>query len=71
MKNHTIHIRDGGTKTLNITRDLAIKLFCTECLGYETHPKDCTSKFCPLYPYRGKTQCGFSKNSRKRDIKDK
>lgn len=32
----------------------AIKAFCTECLGFETHPKDCTASSCPLYPFRGK-----------------
>jgi len=32
----------------------AIKAFCTECMGFETHPKDCTSTNCPIYPFRGK-----------------
>jgi len=59
MKKHIINTRDGDTKHVNLTRQLAIKLFCTECLGYETHPKDCTCRFCPLYPYRGKTRLGY------------
>ena len=38
------------------TRGLAIKMFCTECLGHEDNPSTCTSKLCPLFPYRGKSQ---------------
>ena len=37
------------------TRSKAIKAFCTECLGHEIHPKECTTVCCPLYPFRGKT----------------
>jgi len=42
-----------------LTRSLAIKAFCTECLGFETHPKDCESVNCPLYLFRGKTTIAF------------
>ncbi len=37
------------------TRSKAIKAFCTECLGHETHPRECTTVCCALYPFRGKT----------------
>lgn len=53
---HTVRTKTGGTVTLNITRGKAIKMFCTECLGWETHPNECTSPLCPLYPYRGLTR---------------
>ena len=52
---HTIRTRDGGTKELKYGRAKAIKLFCTECLGWGDHPKDCTSPLCPLFPFRGLT----------------
>ena len=34
------------------SRDAAIQAQCWECLGYETHPTDCSSPACSLYPYR-------------------
>ena len=54
---HTIHSRDGGTVTLQraYTARLAIRLFCTKCLGWEDHPRDCTDPLCELFPYRGKS----------------
>ena len=53
---HTILCADGKTKVIsNYQRALAIKLFCVNCLGWEEHPKNCTDKFCPLYPFRGMT----------------
>ena len=52
---HTVRTRDGGTKTLKLTRKLAIHAFCTECLGWEDHPSDCTARMCPLYPFRNLT----------------
>lgn len=45
----------GGQRTLRYGRKLAIYLKCTECLGWEDNPRDCTGKLCPLYPFRGKT----------------
>ena len=56
---HTINTKSGKLKNVGLTRSLAMKAFCTECLGYETHPKDCTSVHCPLYPFRGKTTIAF------------
>ena len=54
-KKHTIRRKSGKLKDVELTRSLAIKAFCTECLGFETHPKDCESFNCPLLPFRGKT----------------
>jgi hypothetical protein len=55
-KMHTIRAADGGTVTLKISRKLAMSAFCTECLGFETNPTECTSKMCPMYPFRAKTE---------------
>ena len=62
---HTVRTRDYGTtkKVVDIdsyTRGKAIKVFCTECLGFEDNPKDCTAKMCPLFPFRGKTQVAYT-----------
>lgn len=56
---HVVRTKDGGTKAINATRGQAIKLFCMECLGWDTHPKDCTARLCPLFPYRGRTQASM------------
>jgi hypothetical protein len=59
-------IRTGGTTqpvlcangryiSLRLTRKLAMACFCTECLGFEGNPADCTSRFCPMYPFRART----------------
>lgn len=54
-RTHTIRTKDGGTKEVSINRGKAIKLMCTECMGWgEADPKDCTAPLCPLYPFRGK-----------------
>ena len=52
---HTVRTSENGRVELDLTPGLAIKLKCVDCMGYESHPKDCTSVLCPLYPYRGKT----------------
>jgi len=58
-KKHTIRRKSGKLKNVELTRSLAIKAFCTECLGYEGHPKDCECFNCPLWPFRGKTTIAF------------
>ena len=58
-KKHEIMSKKGVLKEVNLTPSKAIKAFCTACLGYETHPRDCTSRKCPLYVFRGKTQIAF------------
>ena len=52
---HTVRTRDGGKKALRYGRKQAIKLFCTECLGWESDPRECTAPLCPLFPFRGRT----------------
>ncbi len=52
---HTIRAKNGLLLTLRLTRKLAISCFCTECLGWEDNPSDCTAPLCPLYPFRSKT----------------
>jgi hypothetical protein len=49
---------------VELTRATAIKAFCSECLGWETHPRDCTSTHCPLYPFRGRTLLAYGHEKR-------
>jgi hypothetical protein len=62
---HTIRTRNF-TDTIKVvevddyTRGLAIKVFCTECLGYEDNPKTCTAPLCPLFPYRAKSEKAYT-----------
>lgn len=52
---HTIRSNLGNPIEVTLTRSLAVKVFCTECLGYgEENPKNCSSLLCPLWPFRGK-----------------
>ena len=56
LKNIEVRTKAGTIKTVkNVNRKLAIKLMCTECMGWETNPEECTSKHCPLYSFRGRT----------------
>jgi hypothetical protein len=59
VASHTVRTRDGGKITLKYGRKLAIRLFCTECLGWEDNPKDCTAPLCPLYPFRAGTMASL------------
>lgn len=53
-KKHTIRHADGGTITIeNYSRTKAIRLMCSECMGFESDTKGCTDFKCPLFPYRG------------------
>ena len=55
QKTHRIRSRNGEPIEIGrYTRSRAIKAFCTECMGFDTHPRECTSPLCPLYPFRGK-----------------
>lgn len=57
---HTVRSRDGGFADIEpYTRGVAIKVHCTECMGYEHHPRDCTAVNCALHPFRGKSQKAF------------
>lgn len=55
-KKHAVRFSDGSIREIAYGRMLAIKLLCTECLGFEGNPKECTDVTCPLYPFRGKTR---------------
>jgi len=54
---HIVRSRDGGTLLIKgMTRSLADKLHCTECMGWDTDPADCTDAMCPHFPFRGRTR---------------
>ena len=62
---HTVRTKDytSTKKVVEIdayARAKAIKVFCTECLGYEDHPSDCTAFLCPLFPFRGKSHAAYT-----------
>ena len=43
----------GNTEKKSLTARKAIRWFCRECMGYETHMvRKCTATRCPLYPFR-------------------
>lgn len=60
-KHHTMRTNTNGRVTLLLNRKVAIQAKCTECMGWEGNPKDCTAILCPLYPFRGKTLRTYSK----------
>jgi hypothetical protein len=54
---HTVRTEGEDDLTIeNYTRGLAIKVFCTECMGWEENVKRCTSPKCPLFPFRRNTR---------------
>jgi|15BtaG_2_1085339.scaffolds.fasta_scaffold02350_14 hypothetical protein len=53
--------RPGGTVEVELNPSGAIKAFCTECMGWETHPSECASEVCPLYHFRGKSSLHLPK----------
>lgn len=55
MSKHTIRWQ-GDTREIEPTPLRCIKFMCSECMGWETHPKDCKDALCPLFPYRGKAK---------------
>lgn len=61
---HTIRTVDGGTVTVELNRSKAIKAMCSECMGWEENPRDCTSTLCPLYPWRGKILLAWGKGAK-------
>lgn len=52
---HIVLCGDGKFKQIdNFSMPKAIKIKCTDCMGYECDPrKECTDKKCALYPFRG------------------
>jgi hypothetical protein len=58
---HTVRTRDGGTLEMhNYARWKAIRIHCTECMGFEENPSECTSFNCALYPYRARTRLAYN-----------
>lgn len=60
MVKHKVKHKNGEVIELNLTRAKAIKVFCTECCGYEYNPKECEIQNCALWPYRGKSEACIS-----------
>lgn len=53
---HTVRHRDGGTVTIErYSRTKAIKLWCSECMGFEEDVLECTDKKCPFFPFKRRT----------------
>lgn len=66
---HTVKTKDCSLTVIHdYTRGKAIKLFCTECIGWQGNPKDCTAKTCPLFPYRGKSEKAYRSNLKVKNI---
>ena len=63
----TIRTKSGGKKQVELTRGEAIKVRCTECLGFEDHPRDCTDIHCPSYPFRGKSLLAYDRDEERAD----
>lgn len=64
---HTIQAKDGGTVTFDDYKvKLAVRLKCVECFGWETHPENCTSPKCPLFPFRGNTLASYHSSPNKK-----
>jgi hypothetical protein len=61
---HTIRTKNCATVEVVLNRGKAIKAFCTECMGWEEHPRECTDKLCPLYPWRGKIMLTYDKEAK-------
>ena len=57
---HTV-LTPTGTKTIpRLTKAMAIKLHCTECMGFQTADvARCTSPLCALYPFRKATRAAL------------
>ena len=55
MKHAVRHKNGGFVEVDGYARSKAIKLHCTECMGWESNPNECEIKECPLWPFRGKS----------------
>lgn len=58
---HTVRTRDGKMVEIeNYTRGMAVKLMCTECMGFEgSEVAKCSDPHCPLYPFRKMTRLAY------------
>ena len=61
---HRIRARDRGHVEVELTRAKAIRAQCSECLGWEDHPRTCTDTHCPLFPFRGKSLLAYGRRAR-------
>lgn len=55
---HTVRSSEADGSLVDVEikgRAAAIKMMCTECMGFESHPNECTDKHCPLFLFRGKS----------------
>ncbi len=59
---HVVRTADGRYRELRLTRKLAMAACCTECMGFEADPADCTTYRCPLWPFRARTQATLRGN---------
>lgn len=70
-KVHRIRSRNGDpVEVAGYTRGKAIKAFCTECMGFSEHPRECTSPLCPLYPFRGKSLVAYGARTTEAEVVD-
>ena len=50
---HTVINKNFERIEVELTARKAIQLFCKECVGWVNRDvKNCTSKLCPLWPFR-------------------
>ena len=50
---HEIRTKDGGLEQVVLTPLRAIRRHCLECCGWQwSLVRTCTSKNCPVFPYR-------------------
>jgi hypothetical protein len=60
-----VRTADGKTKVLELTRRRSIRLFCTECMGFQGGlVEGCTDKLCPLFPFRKATIAAYHADSK-------
>lgn len=69
VRSAPIRCGEGYTRTIvtisPYSRALAIKVLCTECLGFEADPRtECTSILCPVFPFRGRTLRAYAKKNK-------
>lgn len=59
--NHTVRTKDGKILEIkNYTRSTAMKLMCTECMGWNgSEVKDCKDNLCPLFPFKRVSQKAY------------
>mgnify|MGYP001200953641 CR=1 FL=1 len=51
-----------GRRKVKTTPQMAIKLFCIECMGFQRRlVKECKASLCPLHPYREGRNPGLRK----------